>query len=239
MAKLIFSYYPQPVDPELEKLEKKIFWYSLVIPCIFLIVIWLVKLVELTFGLNLYTLGVYPRHFTGCWGIITSPLIHADFKHLMGNSTSFLILATSLFYFYRQMAIRIFLINYVLSGLLLWLGGREVWHIGASGIIYGLAAFLLVSGLIRKDIRLLTISLIVVFLYGSLVWGLFPIEEKISWDGHLMGACSGTILAFLFYQYGPPLPRIELDDDTDELIEEDEFNSNTIQNDENTDEKER
>ena len=220
MSKLTFRYYPEPVTPEKIELEKKIFRYSLFIPFIFLIVIWLIKLTELTFNTHFTELGMYPRHVKGLIGILTSPLIHGDFGHLIGNSTSFLVLATALFFFYRKMAFRIFILNYFLSGILLWFGGREVWHIGASGIIYGLAAFLLFSGLFRKDLRLLTISLIVIFLYGGLFWGLFPFDEKISWEGHLMGAVSGTILSLIFQKYGPPRRKFDWEDEPDEELPE-------------------
>jgi membrane associated rhomboid family serine protease len=142
---------------------------------------------------------------------------------LIANSTSFLVLSTALFFFYRKFALRIFILNYFMSGILLWLGGREVWHIGASGIIYGMAAFLLFSGIFRKDLRLLTISLIVVFLYGSFIWGLFPIDPKISWEGHLMGAVSGTILSLIYYKQGPPVHPYEwekeIDDEDDDETE--------------------
>ena len=218
MPKLTFRYYPEPVTHEKIELEKKIFKYSLFIPLLFLLIIWLLKLTELAFATQFTALGMYPRHIEGLIGILTSPLIHADFGHLIGNSTSFLVLSTALFFFYRKMAFRIFILNYFLSGILLWLGGREVWHIGASGIIYGLAAFLLFSGLFRKDIRLLTISLIVIFLYGSFIWGLFPIDEKISWEGHLMGAASGTILSLIFQRYGPPRQKFEWEEEPDEEV---------------------
>jgi membrane associated rhomboid family serine protease len=226
MARLTFRYYPHPVSPETEILEKKIFKYSLVIPSIFLIIIWTVKLSEIISGGSLMRLGVLPRNLSGLIGIITSPLIHADFSHLIANSTSFFVLATALFFFYRKVALRIFILNYLLSGIFLWLFGREAFHIGASGIIYGLAAFLLFSGILMRDMRLLTISLIVVFLYGSMIWGLFPVDPQISWDGHLMGAVSGTILALLFYKQGPPVQSLETeiedeeDDDNDELSSE-------------------
>lgn len=167
-------------------------------------------------------LGMHPRHLDGLLGILTSPLVHGNFEHLIGNSTSFFVLATALFFFYRKMALRIFIINYLLSGILLWLGGRAVWHIGASGIIYGLATFLFFSGVFRKDIRLLTISLIVIFIYGSLFWGLFPIKEGISWDGHLMGAASGIYLASTFSKYGPPRQKFDWEEEPDEDDEEDE-----------------
>lgn len=216
MPKLTFRYYPQPVTPELVELEKKIFRYSLFIPVIFLIIIWLIKLVEIALNIKFTEFGMHPRHMDGLLGIICSPLIHADFSHLIGNSTSFLILSTALFFFYRKMASRIFVLNYLLSGILLWMGGRDVWHIGTSGVIYGLASFLLFSGLLRKDIRLLTISLIVIFLYGSFFWGVFPIQEQISWDGHLMGAISGIILSLIFHKYGPPRQKFEWEDEIDD-----------------------
>lgn len=222
MNKLNFRYYPQPISPELEELEKKIFKFSLIFPLIFLLVIWLIKISETVLGIELSSLGMHPRNIDGLLGILTSPLIHADWKHLIGNSTSFLVLSTALFFFYRNMAYRIFILNYFLAGILLWLGGREVWHIGASGVIYGLASFLFFSGLLRRDMRLLTISMIVVFLYGSFIWGLFPVEEHISWDGHLMGAVSGTLLALVFYKHGPPRQKYEWEDE-----EDDENNDNT------------
>ena len=229
MPRLTFRYYPEPVTPESIKLEKKIFKYSLFIPSLFLIIIWLVKLAEIVLNMNFTNFGMHPRNADGLIGIITSPLIHSDFGHLFGNSSSFLVLSTALFFFYRNMALRIFILNYLMAGIFLWLGGREVWHIGASGIIYGLAAFLLSSGILRKDIRLLTISLIVIFLYGSFFWGLFPFENHISWDGHLMGAISGVILSLVFYKYGPPRQKFEWEDENDDDLDEEtnEFHEST------------
>lgn len=209
----------------MEELEKKIFKYSLVFPALFLVVIWMIKIAETVLDLHFTELGMYPRHLKGLIGILTSPLIHGNYKHLIGNSTSFIVLSTALFFFYREMAYRIFIINYFLSGMLLWIAGREAWHIGASGIIYGLAAFLLLSGILRRDIRLLTISLIVIFLYGSLFWGIFPIEEGISWDGHLMGAISGTILALIFYKYGPPRQKFDWEDEPESDEDDDELDT--------------
>lgn len=229
MNKLTFRYYPNPLSPDEIKLEKKIFRYSLFLPFLFLIIIWLVKLTEVALNTSFVEFGMYPRHTQGLKGILFSPLIHGSFKHLMGNSSTFLVLSTALFFFYRKMAMRIFLLNYFLSGVFLWIGGREVWHIGASGIIYGLTAFLLLSGLLRKDVRLLTISLIVTFLYGSFFWGLFPTEEQISWDGHLMGALSGTMLAFSFYKYGPPRHQFDWENDDDENENMDIGNENNVE----------
>jgi membrane associated rhomboid family serine protease len=216
MGKLTFKYYPEPISPEAVELEKKIFKYSLIIPAIFLIIIWLTKLTETIFGIHLTNWGILPRNLSGLKGILTAPLIHADYKHLIANSIPFLVLSTALFFFYRNVALRIFFLNYFLSGILLWLGGREVWHIGLSGVIYGLAAFLLISGILRNDLRLLTISLIVVFLYGGLFWGIFPIDPHISWEGHLMGTVSGTILSLIYYKNGPPRQTYSWENETDD-----------------------
>ncbi len=106
-----------------------------------------------------------------------------------------------LIYFYRRISYRIFFLLYFLSGLCTWFAGREGWHIGASGVVYALAAFHLVSGIIRNDVRLLTLSVVVIFLYGGLIWGLFPVNPEISWEGHLWGAVSGVIMAIYYRKY--------------------------------------
>lgn len=237
MAKLTFRYYPQPITYESVELEKKIFKYSLVVPVVFLIIIWMIKICETFLDIHLTNWGVLPRNLIGLKGIFTSPLIHGDFKHLIANSTSFLVLTTALFFFYRKVALRIFILNYFMSGIFLWLGGREVWHIGCSGIVYGLAAFLLFTGIFRQDLRLLTISLIVIFLYGSFIWGIFPIDPKISWEGHLMGALSGTILSFIYYNQGPPRQTFAWEDETDDEDYYDEADDLGIAENEESNEK--
>lgn len=88
-------------------------------------------------------------------------------------------------------------------GIWVWVGGRSGYHIGASGLVYGLASFLFFSGVIRNDIRLLAISLLVVFLYGSMIWGIFPIFPQVSWESHMLGGISGLVLAIYYRKYGP------------------------------------
>jgi membrane associated rhomboid family serine protease len=222
VVRLTFRYYPQPHSPETDLLEKKLLKLSVLLPFIFVVMFWLVKVSETVLGISLVKYGVHPRHINGLIGILTSPFIHGDYGHLVGNSASFLFLATALFFFYRKLAYPIFLINYFLAGALLWLIGRESYHIGASGVVYGLAAFLFVSGVLRSDVRLLTISLVVTFLYGSLIWGLFPIDPKISWDGHWAGALSGVMLALVFKKQGPPRRKFIWEDEPDDDDEVDE-----------------
>jgi membrane associated rhomboid family serine protease len=197
----LFNYYPsnpKKLDPEL---EKKIFFHSMVIPAAFIVAFWLVKITEVTTSVSFVKLGVYPLHLKGLPGIIFSPFIHSGINHLMSNSIPFFILLFALIYYYRRISYRIFFLLYFLSGFSVWLAGREAWHIGASGVVYAMAAFHFMSGVIRNDVRLLTLSVVVVFLYGGLIWGVFPIDPRISWEGHLWGAVSGVALAFYYRRY--------------------------------------
>nr|MQY79897.1 rhomboid family intramembrane serine protease [Bacteroidota bacterium] len=153
--------------------------------------------------------GIYPLKLKGLKGIILSPLVHANFRHLLDNSLPLLILGVAIFYFYSKVAYRVFFLTYIMVGIWVWFGGREAYHIGASGLIYGFASFLFFSGILLGEVRLLAISLLVVFLYGSMVWGIFPIKKGISWESHMLGAIAGLILSFYYRNQGPQ--RIEYD----------------------------
>ena len=197
----LFRYYPSNPKKLDTEVEKKIFIHSLIFSTAFVLAFWIVELVERVSGLSFVRLGVYPHHLKGLPGILFSPFIHSDFNHLISNSVPFFILLFMLVYFYRQISYRIFFIMYFLAGLSVWIAGREAWHIGASGVVYAMAAFHFVSGIIRNDVRLLTLSVVVVFLYGGMIWGLFPINPDISWEGHLWGAVSGILLAVYYRRY--------------------------------------
>jgi membrane associated rhomboid family serine protease len=186
--------------------EKYKLFYSLFFPVVFLMLIWTVALVEYMMDANFAAYGLYPRTLEGALGILTAPLIHADLNHLFANSVPLFVLGASLFYFYRRIALQVFILIYLFSNIWVWGMGREAYHIGASGLVYGLAAFLFVSGLIRREPRLMAISMLVAFLYGSLVWGIFPElfpDKNISWEGHLMGMLAGVIFAIYFRGKGP------------------------------------
>jgi membrane associated rhomboid family serine protease len=199
---------------------------SFYISLFFVTIMWVIKVFENSLGLDFSSFGVYPRHISGLKGIIFSPFIHGDYYHLFDNSIPLLVLGTLLFYFYRGIAWEISLLLMLVSGFWLWIIGRESYHIGASGFIYGLAAFLFVSGIVRKNLSLLTISLLVVFLYGSLIWGVFPIDAHVSWEGHLSGGVAGIILAWNYRKRGPKQPSpivLEEPDDSDPYwLEEDD-----------------
>ena len=216
----LFNYYPsnpKKLDP---KMEKRIFIHSLILPALFVFVFWMIKITEQVTGISLVEWGVFPREWRGLPGILFSPFIHSGFSHLISNSVPFFILFFALIYFYRRISYRIFIILYLLSGLTVWLAGRPAWHIGASGVVYALAAFHFVSGIIRNDVRLLTLSVVVVFLYGGMVWGLLPIDPKMSWEGHLWGAVSGVVLALYYRKYIIRRDKFEWEEEEEEEPEE-------------------
>ena len=197
------------IKPDLEFFRKKLL-LSLFIPGLIVFFMWLVKSVELLFGADLSHLGIYPLEVKGLPGIFLSPLIHDDFKHLISNSIPLIVLGTGIFYFYSDVAVKVVLWIYFLTGLFVWFVGRDAWHIGASGLVYGFASFLFFSGIIRKYFRLIALSLLVVFLYGSMIWGMFPdFYVNVSWEGHSMGFVSGILLAIWFRNDGPQPPVYE------------------------------
>lgn len=172
--------------------------------------IWGVFWINELFELNLRKWGNHPRVWSDWTGIFTFPFLHSDLEHLWNNTATFFTLNGFLFYFYRSIALRVWVGLFLLSGIGLWLFaeiGKN--HIGASGLIYALAAFLFVSGFIRNSQLLLRVSLVVAFLYGGMVWWMLPIDAQISWEGHLSGAISGVLFAFAIRKKGP-LPDVKL-----------------------------
>lgn len=212
----LFDYYPRGHESIDKDTEKKIFKYSLLFPALIVGLFWLVKLTENIWGLDLSEFGILPLQVEGLPGILFSPFIHGSWDHLISNSVPFMILGFALFYFYRNLAYRILFIIYILSGICVWLGGRESYHIGASGIVYGLASFLFFSGVLRKDANLLTIGIIVIFLYGSMFWGIFPLKPGISWESHLWGAASGLLLSLYYRHQGPVRPKASWENEPEE-----------------------
>lgn len=185
---------------------KQHFFRSLLFPLIMLIVMWAVKLIEYYGKVDLSTLGILPQKASGLIGILTAPFIHANFEHLISNSVPFFLLTLALFYFYKGVALRVFLLVYLLDGLCVWISGREAYHIGASGLIYGFASFLFFSGIVRRDSRLAAITLVISFLYGSLVWGIFPDffpGRDLSFEAHLWGLILGVVFAIYYRKEGP------------------------------------
>ena len=189
------------------KAERKKFLGSLIIPLILVALMWLVKIIEVSFGINLGRYGVMPHTAKGLVGIFTLPFLHGSWEHLFSNSVPIIVLGTALYYFYPTLANRVILVTWLISRLLTWfLGSQNSTHIGASALVYGLNLFLIASGFIRGNRTLIVISLIMVFLYGGFVWGMIPelaVLQNISWEGHLSGAIVGVVLAVLFRKEGP------------------------------------
>lgn len=186
---------------------------TIVYPFLLLVLMWSVYLVERITPYKFYKLGILPQSAKGLSGIFLSPLLHSqeDFSHIISNSLPIVILFGTLVYFYRQIAAQVFLISWFVSGLLVWLFAvnHGSYHIGMSSVIYALAGFLFVSGTLRKYRPLQGISLFVTFVYGSLIWGIFPIQERVSWEGHLAGLVTGVVLAFLYRKKGPQAPKYQ------------------------------
>ena len=172
-------------------------------PLLFVVILFLIHSYSTYYGVRLSHYGVYPRELKGLLGILTSPFIHGDWKHLFNNSVPLILLGSALFHFYKRLAPRVWIYSILYTGILVWLGGRPSFHIGASGLVYALASFLFFSGFIRKHRPLMAISMVVVFIYGGMIWGIFPREEHISWEGHLFGAFNGLFWAFYYKSEGP------------------------------------
>ena len=177
--------------------------------------LWFVRIVESSFAFDLGVFGIHPRSFAGTVGILTGPLVHGDFQHLMSNSLPLLFLGIGVFYFYHRIALEVFIWIYLFTGFWVWVIARDAYHIGASGIVYGLASFLLFSGFFRKDSRSIAISLVVIFLYGGMAYGLFPVNEEISWESHLLGTIGGFVCAFFYRRHSLSSPSKELSAVTD------------------------
>ncbi len=166
-----------------------------IVPLLAVLTIWGVYWMELLNNVNFNSFGVYPRTLSGLKGVLLSPFIHGSLKHLYNNTVPLAVLLSALFYFYRNVAWKVLVIGVLLSGLITWGIGRGSYHIGASGLIYVLASFIFFKGVFTKYYRLIALSLIVVFIYGSLLWYIFPVKEGISWEGHLGGFITGFVLA--------------------------------------------
>jgi len=178
--------------------EKKDFIRAFRFPFLLLCVLWSIKVIEWISNNSFGYLGIYPHRVKGLFGILFAPLLHSDFIHLLNNSVPLFVLTGVLIYFYKPVAIQILLLIWGVTGLCVWIGGREAYHIGASGLIYGLASFLFFSGVFLKKVKLLAISLVVSFLYGSMVWGIFPLYADVSWESHLFGLLSGLLFAYVY-----------------------------------------
>ncbi|CAM1334965.1 rhomboid family intramembrane serine protease [Tenacibaculum aestuariivivum] len=172
------------------------------LPFIYVFLIWFVYWIEIKFGFNFNKFGILPRELNGLIGILTGPFIHGDTSHLFNNSVPLFVLASCLYYFYNKVALKVLVFGGLLTGFLTWAIARESYHIGASGIVYLLFSFVFFSGIIKKHYRLVAVSLITIFLYGSMIWYVLPIKDGMSWEGHLSGFITGFLLSILYRKSG-------------------------------------
>lgn len=189
-------------------------------PLLFVFIAWVVFWIETRFKVNFNYLGILPQKTEGLRGIFLAPFIHSSLKHLFNNSIPLVVLGSALFYFYRNIRWKIFFLGFILTGLLTWLIGRPALHIGGSGIVYLLASFLFFKGILSKQYQLTALALVVVFLYGGLLWYLFPIDPEISWEGHLSGFLVGLVLALVFRKN--PVENKKFEWEKDSYKEEDD-----------------
>lgn len=212
-------------------------------PITFVMLIWVIFWFEVRFNYSFNNYGVYPRTFEGLRGILFSPFIHSDIEHLYHNSIPLFVLSTALFYFYRNISWKVLGYGILLSGFLTWCIGRPSFHIGASGLIYVLMSFILFKGIFAKHYRLIALSLLVVFLYGSMIWYVFPIKENMSWEGHLSGLIVGLLFA-LYFKKSIAKPRRfaweeeNYNEDNDPFLKHFDEDGNFIENIEEVEEEE-
>jgi len=182
----------------------------------FVVVLWAIILLDKGLTLELGRFGVRPREFDGLPGILIAPLLHGSFSHLISNTLPLLVLGTGMLYLYPDSAVRVIPAVYLGSGLAVWLLARPSIHIGASGLIYGFASYIFVSGIIRRDVRAIAAAMLVCFLYGTLIWGVLPIETGVSWETHLVAALIGLLMAVLTRRSDtPPRKRYAWEDEDD------------------------
>ena len=170
---------PEPGYSESDRAQGN-FRLALKMSLYFVLLLWIVTLLDWGLGLELTRFGVRPRSFSGLPGVLVAPLLHGDFPHLISNSLPLLVLGTGMLYLYPQSSLKVIPLVYLGPGFAVWLFGRPSLHIGASGLIYGLAIYILISGIIRRDTRAVSATMLVFFLYGTLLWGLLPGHSNIS-----------------------------------------------------------
>ena len=182
----------------------------------FVILIWVVQLLNWGLDLGWQRFGVRPRQWSGLPGIVLAPLIHGGFAHLIANSLPLLVVGTAMLHLYPSVARWVLPAVYLGSGVAVWLFARESVHIGASGLVYGLVSYVFVAGMIRRDRRAIAASLLVCFMYGSLAWGVLPTQPGVSWETHLAAALIGVLLAIALRRSDvPPRVRYAWEDEHD------------------------
>jgi membrane associated rhomboid family serine protease len=183
----------------------------------FVAVIALIHTAAVWLGLPLQRYGIVPRTLAGLPGIVSAPLLHGDFNHLLSNALPLLVVGTAMLHLYPDASRIVLPAVYFGPGLAVWLFGRDSVHLGASGLVYGLVSYVFAAGLLRRDRRAIAASLLVAFMYGTLVWGVFPIKTGVSWETHLAATTIGVAMALLLRRRDiPPRKRYSWEDEAEE-----------------------
>ena len=201
------------------KIAQANFRLALKLAFLLLAALWLVFVLDALLGLKLNRFGLRPHSVPGLIGVVTAPLLHGNLSHIFSNSMSLIVSLTAILYLYPNSSARVIPMIWLGSGLLAWLIGRPSLHIGASGLIYGLLAYVFFSGILRRDMRSVAVSLMIFFLYGSMIWGVLPIRPHMSWELHLSGGLIGVLLAF-YYRKWDTVPVIRYDWEEDDSLPE-------------------
>jgi membrane associated rhomboid family serine protease len=173
----------------------------------FVILVWLVYLINWAFDVEPDPFGVRPRELAGLAGVFLAPLVHSGFAHIAANTLPLLVLGTTMLLLYPNSALRALPVIYLGPGVVVWLFGRSSVHLGASGLIYGLVSYIFLAGLLRRDRRAIAASLVVAFMYGSLTLGFLPLPPEISWETHLAAAVIGALLALALRRFDVLPPK--------------------------------
>ncbi|MGD8560385.1 MAG: rhomboid family intramembrane serine protease [Gammaproteobacteria bacterium] len=196
----------------------------------FVVALWVIHIVDTLFDLQLARLGVYPGEIAGLKGVLFAPLIHGSFVHVFSNTLPLLVLGTAMLVGYPRSSKFVFPIIYFGTGVMVWLFGRESFHIGASGLSFGFLTFVFVIGALRWDKQAIALSCLVFFLYGGMIWGIFPSRPGISFESHLFGSILGVLCAIIFRNYDPrpPKKRYDWEDEPEQSIDSDESSGPTL-----------
>lgn len=199
---------------------------SIVVATSFALLIWLLKLLEVTFGVDLYHLGVLPRTHSGLTGIVTAPLIHGSWQHLAGNTLPTVLLGSMLIYGYPKSRFWALSGIWLLSGTGVWLFARSSYHFGASGLTHGMFFYLFVGGILRRDRRSAALLMVAFYMYGGMLLSILPRDPGVSFESHLFGAAAGALLAWTFRNWDPKPVRKrypwERRPEEDETLEEED-----------------
>jgi len=195
------------------KRAQRNFRLALKIALMFTGFLWLILYLDYFLGLELTRFGLRPGHLKGLIGLLTAPLLHGGVEHMFSNTLPLIVSLTAILYLYPRSSLRVIPIIWIGSGLLAWMIGRPSLHFGASGFVYGLLAFVFISGIFRFDMRSVAVSVMVWFLYGSMIWGVLPIRPNMSWELHLAGAILGVAMAIVYRHWDvTPVKRYEWED---------------------------